>query len=253
MSVSSREPKVAEVVRDAIEDLIIERALVEGDQLPNEREMLEQFGVARGTLREALRLLELQGVLTIKTGRGGGPIVSRPRPKDLADSFAVLLRFDGVSVEEVLAAWLELEPLLVSLAARRATPEDVERLQANTEQLAAAIATKDEFDQRNIEFHELLYAVSGNRALATLALTLEQVVTAVGVTVSYPESAQRGMVAAHQRIVDAVRAGDEHEAGAQALRHLREFHRYLAREHPEMLAQRVRAVRAGAAGSAAST
>lgn len=245
MSTSPREPKVAEVVRDAIEDLIIDRGLVEGDQLPNEREMLEEFGVARGTLREALRLLELQGVLRIKTGRGGGPIVSRPRPKDLADSFAVLLRFDGVSVEEVIGAWEELEPIIVSLAARRATPEDVSRLQANADQLAAAIGSKDEFDRRNIEFHELLYAAAGNRALATLALTLEQVVTSVGVTVAYPVKAQTGIVAAHQRILDAVRIGDGGGAAEQALRHLREFHRFLSREHPATLAQTVRSAGPG--------
>ena len=82
---ASRTPKVAETVAVAIGDFILSRGLQEGDVLPNRRELIDSFGVTRGTIREALRLLETQGVVIVRPGPGGGPVVRQARPGDLAN------------------------------------------------------------------------------------------------------------------------------------------------------------------------
>ena len=75
MSVSSRPQKTALIVAKRVVEDIYKSGQSAGDRLPPERVMLEHYGVGRGTLREALRFLELQGVLTLKPGPGGGPVI----------------------------------------------------------------------------------------------------------------------------------------------------------------------------------
>jgi DNA-binding FadR family transcriptional regulator len=114
--VRGRAPKAAEVVADDLAGHILLTGMNEGDVLPNEREMTELFGVGRGTLREALRILETQGVITIRPGPGGGPVVRRPRPDDLAGNLTLLLQLMDVPFGQVLQAREVVEPLLSEMA-----------------------------------------------------------------------------------------------------------------------------------------
>jgi DNA-binding FadR family transcriptional regulator len=86
----------SEIVARQISQQFIADGLAEGTRLPPEKAMVDRYQVGRGTLREALRLLENRGVLSIKTGRDGGPVVRRPRPSDLGEAINLILRFDGV-------------------------------------------------------------------------------------------------------------------------------------------------------------
>lgn len=94
-----RPMKTAMLVAQRIVADINERGNVVGDRLPPERLMLEKYDVGRGTLRESLRFLELQGVITLKPGPGGGPVVVQPDASSLATSLALLLQFsDALSL-----------------------------------------------------------------------------------------------------------------------------------------------------------
>src|SRR5207248_1815276 len=77
------------------------------------------LGVGRTTLREALRLLETRGVLTIRAGPKGGPVVRRPSAEDFGDALALILQFEGASLSDVIEARNALEPMLARLAAPR--------------------------------------------------------------------------------------------------------------------------------------
>src|SRR5690242_15187455 len=85
--------KAAVIVAKRIVGQIERLRLGPGDKLPPERAMQEEYGVGRGTLREALRFLELQGVLSLKTGPGGGPVVRQPDSTHLATTLALTMQF----------------------------------------------------------------------------------------------------------------------------------------------------------------
>src|SRR5215218_696691 len=119
--------KTSEVVAFAVARDIVEHALQYGDRLPLEAEMVEQYGVSRESLREALRLLEAQGIVSIRRGPGGGPVVGKASSMNLARTMTLYFQLAGATYEELLAAWRLLEPLAADLAARNPDRERVAR------------------------------------------------------------------------------------------------------------------------------
>lgn len=101
---------------------------VAGDRLPREDEMLARYEVARATLREALRFLELQGVIHLQLGRGGGPVVARPQTGDFASSLSLILQFMGADLRDLLELREAIAPDVAANAARRATMGDLSAL-----------------------------------------------------------------------------------------------------------------------------
>src|ERR1700728_4543760 len=89
-----RSLKASELIARDLASYIVDQDLPEGTALPPEREMVASFGVGRNTLREALRILETRGVITIRSGPGGGPVVRRPRPSDLGEAMTLILQFE---------------------------------------------------------------------------------------------------------------------------------------------------------------
>src|SRR5713226_3607467 len=102
-AIQERAPKTALLVARRIVRDIERLELVPGDKLPPEKEMFQQYQVGRGTLREALRFLELQGILSLKPGPGGGPVVERPDASNLA-TLLVLLQFSDARYQTVVEA-----------------------------------------------------------------------------------------------------------------------------------------------------
>jgi GntR family transcriptional regulator, transcriptional repressor for pyruvate dehydrogenase complex len=109
--------KTSEVVAFAVARDIVEHGLRSGDRLPPEAEMLGQYGVSRESLREALRLLEAQGIVSIRRGPGGGPVVGRASSMNLARTMTLYFQLAGATYDELLGAWRMLEPLAAELAA----------------------------------------------------------------------------------------------------------------------------------------
>ena len=117
--------KTAEVVAFAVVRYIVDRRLRFGDRLPSEVEMLEHYRVSRESLREALRLLEAQGIVSIRRGPSGGPVVGRAETANLARTMTLYFQLAGATYEELLQAWRMLEPLAAELAARNSARDVV--------------------------------------------------------------------------------------------------------------------------------
>jgi GntR family transcriptional regulator, transcriptional repressor for pyruvate dehydrogenase complex len=110
--------KAAEsVARDIAHD-IIDQGLSTGDPLPNEASMIEQYRVSRESLREGLRLLETQGLITIRRGPGGGPLVGSVDPANLGRVSSLYFHMAGATYAELFDAWLMAEMLIAEQAAR---------------------------------------------------------------------------------------------------------------------------------------
>src|SRR5262245_42511900 len=128
MTAAGRPKKTALLVAQRIVEDINSRGNRVGDRLPPEKAMLEDYDVGRGTLRESLRFLELQGVLTLKPGPSGGPIVQQPDSTALANSLSLLLQFQKAPFKTVIETRVALEPAMARQAAERMSEEDVQRL-----------------------------------------------------------------------------------------------------------------------------
>ena len=114
---------------DQIRDAIFERRLNPGDMLPPERELRETFNVSRGTLREALRVLEHMGLIEIKLGTAGGISVKQAGMEQLIESFTLLIRSGALPVSEIGEFREGIEGKIAFLAAERASTEDIKDLE----------------------------------------------------------------------------------------------------------------------------
>ncbi|MBW1890645.1 MAG: FadR family transcriptional regulator, partial [Deltaproteobacteria bacterium] len=111
-----------------IQEAILEGRLQTGDTLPSERDLKEMFNTSRGTLREALRVLEQKGLIEIKLGVGGGSVVKAVGVDKISESLALLIRTQRVSLNHLAEFREAVEGIIAAQAAERATPADIKQL-----------------------------------------------------------------------------------------------------------------------------
>lgn len=165
-----RAPKLSHVVAERLRGQLAAGTLKLGDTLPAERDLLSQLGVSRPTLREALRVLESEGLIRLGRGARSGATVLGPSIDTAARYGALYLACHGTTLGEIHQVRMLLEPSLVSLLAAREKKDfvrileryvDAQRAALNAHDYAAAITAIDEFHGRMLEFSE-------NRALSLL-------------------------------------------------------------------------------------
>ncbi|MBI1893742.1 MAG: FadR family transcriptional regulator, partial [Candidatus Rokubacteria bacterium] len=116
---SIKGPRASQEIAQQLRDAIYSGHLLPGDKLPSERELVRQFESSRVTVREAIRSLEMAGLLSVKRGYGGGAFVADVDLRPLKESFSTLLRLRKVTIAHLTEVRLLLEPHLAALAARR--------------------------------------------------------------------------------------------------------------------------------------
>lgn len=196
--------------------------------------MLDDYGVARGTLREALRFLETQGVLTMKPGRGGGAIVDTPDERPLATAIALLLQFSESPYRMILEARMAFEPTFAAIAARRATAEQVEAINRSVVEMRGTIESMQPFLAENQRFHQLVAQATGNNLFEIILSSLRWISDGTAVGIAYPEEHRRGIVKYHEQIAVGITARDP-DAAAEAMRaHMQDFLDYIEERYPEL-------------------
>lgn len=214
-----RRTKAAEVVAEEIVNEIIDKALPDGTRLPPEKEMLVLLDVGRSTLREALRLLETRGVITIRSGRNGGPVVRKPRTTDLSEALTLLLQFEGSSLADVLYAREALEPVIALAAAEHITAEQVEILRATVDRIART-SDPATFVRENQRFHSTLAEAAHNPVLHMFSDTLKSITDGSRIGVQYTARYRRAVRDDHLAIIEALERGDGESAAAAMRAHL---------------------------------
>jgi GntR family transcriptional repressor for pyruvate dehydrogenase complex len=204
-------------VAAALLERITDRSISAGERLPAEMELARQFGVHRGTVREALRELETNGVL--KRERGSKlMMVTRPARVDVAAGVSRALALHDVSYHDVWEAMTALEPPIAASAARNRTP-------ANLQRIAAIVATEVTVEQTADFFHAIGEATHNG----VFMLAHEPLVQMLGPSLAkligrVPQAAAR-VATAQKRIATAIEARDSVQAGEWMAKHIRDFRR----------------------------
>ncbi len=232
---ATRPQKTAMLVAQRIASSINQRGNVIGDRLPPERVMLEEYNIGRGTLREALRFLEVQGIITLKPGPGGGPVVQKPDSSSLETTLTLLLQFENAPFRTIAESRAGLEPMMARLAATRMKPELKDMLTESVAVMRADINDQNVFLEQNKRFHDLIAQGSGNAMFGCLVDALLGILDGSAIGIDYPINRRLAVVEAHQAIHDAIITSDAHEAAQTMSRHIDEYLEYAERKFPEVL------------------
>ncbi len=227
--------KTAMLLAQRIVGEIVGKGLEPGSPLLSEREMLEEYDVARGTLREALRFLEIQGVISIRTGPGGGPVVNAPAFSHLASVIAMMLQLENAPFRAVLEARGTLEPWMARLAAERGDDAQIAEIRASVTRMEENLDDVGLFLDENERFHADVALASGNKVIEMFLGSLNWIVDGTVLGVDYPDASRRSVVGYHQRIADAIQARDGIAAAQAMEEHMKSYEAYLEARYPQVL------------------
>jgi GntR family transcriptional repressor for pyruvate dehydrogenase complex len=213
---------VSSSVAAELERMILEGEYKVGDQLPSERILAEQFGVGRSSMREALRIVEVSGLLRVEHGIGMFVAGDRKRGPRWPSE---LLLLDGYTVPELFEVRLALEPEAAALAAKRRAPSEAAELERIVAAAAPPDLTDDEFIERDSQLHRAIVMATQNALLLRIFDGIEPLFVAYSHRVI--ELAGRRVVAhfGHEQIVGAVVSQHGRAARTAMLKHLREVER----------------------------
>jgi DNA-binding FadR family transcriptional regulator len=233
----ARPKKTALILAQRIVRDIHRLKLEPGDRLPPERLMMEQYDAGRGTLRESLRYLELQGVLSFKPGPGGGPVVEKPGAESLAASLALLLQFDNAPYRVIAEARAAFEPLMAALAAQRITPERLVKLEQSVSDMEEGIDDLESYLDSNERFHDTIAWASGNSLFGFLidVMVGSMDISGAAQGIQYSVRRRHAVLRAHTGILEAIRSGDAEGAETSMRTHIDEYIKHAERKYPEAM------------------
>jgi DNA-binding FadR family transcriptional regulator len=212
--------RASSAIADQIRTAIVTGKLSEGERLSPERELAEQFGVSRVTVRDALRSLEAMGLIEVRVGARGGAFVTAPTGSRVAQAMSDMMMMSVVSPEDVVESRLIVELGTVTLACARATDDDLDALreldERGTRMLAAGTYTREV----SWEFHSLLAAAAHNGAVDGLTRSFRSTLSMHPVRAREGPKAHAATVEEHARILAALDARDAPTARHEMALHL---------------------------------
>ncbi|MET9992791.1 FCD domain-containing protein [Streptomyces mutabilis] len=222
-------PKASDVLAAEVRERILSGEFGEGTALPPERQLVEQTGLSRATVREALRILEVERLVEIRPGRGGGAFVHRPGRESLASTVRLVIRGQRIRLEALHETREAIEPACAALAARRRTDRDLADLDAAHADLVGAADDIPRFLRANIQWHNAVARAGDNELLIGFLGALSASIHAsTDLTQFMDERVRRLTAHTHARITEAIRSGDAEAARRRMSRHVCGFARAAA-------------------------
>jgi GntR family transcriptional regulator, transcriptional repressor for pyruvate dehydrogenase complex len=222
-----------------VQSAILDGRFHVGDILPPERKLLELFGISRGTLREAMRVLEQKGLIEIRPGGGGGAVVRGATTDHVSESLALLIRHRKVSLDDLAEFREGIEGIVTGNAARRATEPDVEELENLLSDArrycAQGTAAWDRFIRVDERMHMTLARISRNPVYGLILRTVHDNIHEYYDRFLAGEKAEMAEnMEDLEKIVDAVARRDAEGARILAQDHVHRFNRHMQkRRHTE--------------------
>lgn len=215
-----RLPKAAEVLAGELRGRILREALPTGTQLTTEAELIQEHGFSRGTVREALRLLEVEGLIAIRRGPHGGVSVARPDPSQISRALSLLFTLDETPLSEFFEFRKLVEPYAAWLAARSASGEARRRL-------VTYVGAGPDDPEYATNFHRVLAECTPNQILRVILVALHDVLDRHVRLEVIDERQVEEVAQVHRRIARAVMDGEPEAAERRMRRHLEAFERLL--------------------------
>ena len=228
--VQLRVPKAAELVAGRIRRAIVRGELKDGESLPSETQLMIDLGVSRPTVREGIRVLESQGLITVSRGARGGAKVTRPDSGIVASAAALALQMRGATIKDLYEARMLIEPPAAKLAAERRPKTAAKVLRPHVDHEFNIIGDPEAVTRAIADFHKLLMEQCGNETISMLGLALKDVFerSLLASRRSRKPASESESVAqlryglkSHMKLVDLIEAGDGPRAEAHWAAHMR--------------------------------
>jgi DNA-binding FadR family transcriptional regulator len=223
-----RVPKAGEMVAAHLRRQIVLGELKEDDQLPSESVLMEEFGVSRPTLREAFRILEAEGAITVRRGVRGGARVQVPDLNISAQHVGLLLQYRGALLSDVYDVRAILEPAAARMAAKHRTSADLSRLQEALDRQRESVDDPGTQFAADAEFHRLIVEMSGSETLQVLTGMVTHIIRegdrsyADSHDWQHEQELAKIAIRAHTRLLELIRKRSGDEAEELWKRHLAE-------------------------------
>jgi DNA-binding FadR family transcriptional regulator len=226
-----RQPRVAEMVASVLRERILDGTLPDGSGLPKQEELLEEFPVSLPSMREALSILQTEGLVTVQRGNVGGAMVHAPTPTQTSYMAALVLQSRSVVIEDVARALSRLDPVCAAACAERSDRRRtiVPVLRQNISLSEAALDQPERYVRLARTFHEELVAGCGNESIRLMVGALESI-WSVHTQRYASEPSQQGpygdrsgrerSLGEHRAIFDSIVSGDARTAEEMAREHL---------------------------------
>jgi GntR family transcriptional regulator, transcriptional repressor for pyruvate dehydrogenase complex len=213
-------PKTGELIAGELRKQIVRGELAEGASLPAEADLMAQLSVSRASLREALRVLESESLLTVRRGSRGGPVVHRPDPSLAAKYFGLVLQSDGTTLEDVFVARLLIEPPALRLVVENTKGKTLDVLRQIVADEEAAFKSHElaEMGRSVARFHGALMQLTNNKTIMLIMKMLNIIFEFHIAAIQEPArdsnqtEAGKTSVRAHHRIIDLLERGATEEA-----------------------------------------
>ncbi len=223
-----RQPRVAEIVASRLRDDILSGRLKEGDILPSQENLFTEFGVSPPALREAIHILEVDGLVSVRRGNMGGAVVHLPSAERTAHMISMVLQSRSSTPADVSGALMHLEPICAGMCAARKDrmTEVVPYLQAEIDRQEEQFEDTAQYVGNARRFHEALVSRCGNEPMILLIGSLELIWSAHESSVwgddggPMQHKTMRAALRDHQRLLDAIRDGNADRAVRLAQDHL---------------------------------
>ena len=216
--------KISDNIIRQIRDSILSGEIKSGDKLASEKELIEQFGVSKATMREALRVLEVTGLIEIRKGTSGGVFVAEVSMKTTIHGIINFLHFQPVSIKEITMLRYLLEPTVARVAASRRTDMDIKRLEKIIAETITSAGT-----EVSISFHRYLASMTENPMLILIIDFIDNILKSMKIKLNLGADFYQHVQKAHGIILECLIQKDSTAAGIAMTNDLLEVGRYIAR------------------------
>ena len=218
MFAPTNKEKISTQIMQQIRGAVMQGKLKPGQALPQEKDLVAEFGVSKHTLREALRSLETLGFITIRRGAGGGPVVSEIDWSTARDYFASFLHFQNFTLADLSEVRKLVEPYIARKAAEQITGENLEELRVAHEDCVKAFHAHENVvrNATEVRFHVLLGKYAANPFLWAMLDFVNNMLANAKHKLKPGKDFSAKVIEAHQRILNAIASHDP-ELAAQAM------------------------------------
>ena len=214
-------PKASDILANRLRDMVFDGRLSAGDMLPTERELVAQTNLSRTAVREALRILEVEGLISTRPGRSGGSTVTLPGRLSISRSVERFVKTHGMRLDALLECRVGVEPYLASLAAAHRSEADLETIRSLHAEFVTSVDDIPRYKRINLDWHLAVARASGNELLIALMEAVAQpILEAAGYQQVTTDSVRAAAIRAHGRILEAIETRNTRAAFNRMERHV---------------------------------